>query len=187
MDRVRSGRGGYGGTKICLVEVAGGISLLEHIVASTGYVGVGERKRDAEVHGSKKYELDEPPGAKIASPRAPFWDTKVADASTTASYRCMASSTAYFPLGGAPLSRGNDSGPGGARWTLKKIISLVLTVPTATSSREGLHARQDTWLGKSWHHATGRWESVFQTATDLISGGKPSEGESAAESSGEGR
>ena len=47
----------------------------------------------------------------------------------------------------------------------------MLTVPTATSSRPGLHARQDTGLGRFWHHATGRLEVVFQIATDLSGGG----------------
>lgn len=46
-------------------------------------------------------------------------------------------------------------------------ISLVPTVPTATSSRSGLHARQETGLGRLLHHATGRFEAAFQTATDL--------------------
>ena len=43
----------------------------------------------------------------------------------------------------------------------------MLTVPTATSSRSGLHARHDTGLGRLLLQATGRFESALQTATDL--------------------
>lgn len=60
------------------------------------------------------------------------------------------------------------------RWTFKKNISLVLTVPTAISSRSGLHARQETGLGRLlWQRAIGRLEAVFQIATDLSGSEQP--------------
>lgn len=70
-----------------------------------------------------------------------------------------------------PRSSCVESGLCRARCTFKKNISFVLTVPTATSSRSGLHARQDIGLGRLWHHATGRFEAVFHIATDLRGAG----------------
>ncbi len=115
-------------------------------------------------------------------PKLHGWDAKGTGTSPAASsgvLRCCLFDDCSCSVTSAPLSGGGDSGPAGARWTLKKNISFVLTVPTATSSRAGLHARQDTWPGRFWHHATGRSEAVFHIATDLMNGGKPSGGESA--------
>lgn len=89
----------------------------------------------------------------LSTPRN--WSTRVTIYST---------STDCLP----PSSCADDAGPPCVRRrTFKNKISLVLTVPTATSSRSGLQARQETGLGRLLHHATGRFEVAFQTATDL--------------------